>query len=1579
MAASDDLTGSGGQGGDWDLEVQSGLIETDLAVSGRFQSSWSGTLTLATFQQDVSSYTGTQDTYLDESNADSIDAGGSTSINVDLDVTGGLEAQGLIRFDNLFGSGPGQIPYGSTINSASLTIEVTGASSIDANIRLHKMLVNWDQSSSTWNSMSTGGGGLQSGSEYIATATSTLPAPDTMGPKDFAGLAADLQSWSDGGSNYGWAILTDTDNGWDFESSENVATGIRPELTVDYTLPQNVLWISTDADGTAADGLPGGWKEGHVLEFGGPDLSLGVPTDGDFSTVIDFDSFVTAGSGTVDTGALHFVNRNLTIGSGADRVDLQVGDVLVSFNQDETILAAYYETGVDTLVGQKDLLVFRPDSPGVYGSGTFYMLLNGIPDTADNPISNLNAISLVEQDTRVGLTDLAAGTFIFAEQAGVAPNNIYHFTPTVAGKAAADGTTITLVDGADINIGAGKNVRGLELIESATTVGGISLNAGDILVTLSTDDPDAGDNNLDTATQDIFVLSVTAAEPDTGTTAATATMLLNGDQVNLDGTERIYAVALTPGNLRTEAQDDRVGLSFDGVDDYVVVADDTSLVMADNLTMEAWINHSGSGAGSQIIINKEGEYEIGITADTGEIKWAIADSVPAWGWRNTGYFVEPGEWAHIAVTYDGVASEAKTYINGMLIDTFSRSGPIGDVYDAYDELRIGGRENATDQRFDGLIDEVRIWNTTRTEAEIKSNFDALLAGNETGLVGNWRFDEGEGNTAFDQSASANHGTFGGVDAPAAEPVWSGYLTNQDTVLDTTALAIDGVLDNDRDAVGETLTATNLDTSGTLGLVTLNADGSFTYDPNGQFENLGAGEHAIDSFTYTANDGTGDSNTATVTITVSGFNDAPTAANKTVTTDEDTTYTFGAADFNFSDIDGDTLESIKVTSLESQGSLQLNGSDVILNQVITKTDIDLGLLKFVPVADQNGTGYDAFEFKVSDGATSGTVGTLLESFAVPEANSMSGLAFDGTNFWLNGQNSNTVYQLDSAGNLLSSFSGPGTSPTGLTFDGTNLWLVDRDMNMIYELDTAGNLLSSFATPGTDSRGLTFDGTDLWLIEGNGSLIYQLTTSGAVVSNIPWPDDYLRGITWDGTNLWVADQNDQLIHEVSTTGTHLSSIAAPATAPAGITFDGNDFWHLDSDTDTVYQLAGPNSTVYSAAYTMSVDVNPINDAPVLNTAFSPALTSITEDTVNPVGDTIAALVVDGSVTDTDGSPLEAIAITSTDNGYGTWEYSVNGGANWNLVGTVSPSSALLLESTDLLRYVPDGQHGETQQFSYRAWDQSGVTAGLHGTKVSTLSTGGSTPFSSALETASITVTAVNDAPVAVNDAYTVDEDGTLNSGADWFDNDWSYRKTLSFDNLDQSEDLANFPVLVKLDATRIDYTKTKDAGEDLRFVDGDGNLLAHQVEKWDEFGTSYVWVKVAQVDGASTTDFIHMYYGNTAATAAEGQVWSENYQAVYHLNEAAGALSDSTANSFDGTNNGSTDGAGFIDNGQVFNGSNQWIDLGSQAFLNNTPSATLSAWINTDTVSGSGRHRLGFGRYQRGCISAGIPRCDKPGWR
>ena len=65
--------------------------------------------------------------------------------------------------------------------------------------------------------------------------------------------------------------------------------------------------------------------------------------------------------------------------------------------------------------------------------------------------------------------------------------------------------------------------------------------------------------------------------------------------------------------------------------------------------------------------------------------------------------------------------------------------------------------------------------------------------------------------------------------------------------------------------------------------------------------------------------------STIQFTVNGANDAPESDNRTVTTDEDTDYTFSTDDFTFSDVDsGDTLDHITIETLPSNGTLYLSG-------------------------------------------------------------------------------------------------------------------------------------------------------------------------------------------------------------------------------------------------------------------------------------------------------------------------------------------------------------------------------------------------------------------------------------------------------------------------------------------------------------------------------------------------------------------------------------------------------------------------------------------------------------------------------
>ncbi len=182
--------------------------------------------TARTFREGASSYAGTQDTELRQATPD-LPQGSATVISVDeSDGCPNCRTIGMMRFDNIFGTGTGQVPLGSTIISATLTLNVSNVS--NGQISFHRMLVPWDESS-TWNSMVNGID--RNDIEARATADSVFTNTAVTGAQNI-NITASLQAWSSGAPYFGWALFNSTGDGWDFASSENGTAGNRPLLSV---------------------------------------------------------------------------------------------------------------------------------------------------------------------------------------------------------------------------------------------------------------------------------------------------------------------------------------------------------------------------------------------------------------------------------------------------------------------------------------------------------------------------------------------------------------------------------------------------------------------------------------------------------------------------------------------------------------------------------------------------------------------------------------------------------------------------------------------------------------------------------------------------------------------------------------------------------------------------------------------------------------------------------------------------------------------------------------------------------------------------------------------------------------------------------------------------------------------------------------------------------------------------------------------------------------------------------------------------------------------------------------------------
>jgi len=210
--------------------------------------------------------------------------------------------------------------------------------------------------------------------------------------------------------------------------------------------------------------------------------------------------------------------------------------------------------------------------------------------------------------------------------------------------------------------------------------------------------------------------------------------------IGADEGDFLSVVPIPPGNA----------LNLDGTDDFVSVVDNASLNITDEITVEAWVYLPDVNSTQSIISKSDGTSGYALSVTGGHINFDIWDNIgtnydPAWG------PISASTWTHVAATRT-TAGIMTIYIDGNPLSAIGSSA--NPLSTNPNDLIIGASASNTSLfLLDGMIDEARIWNKARTDAEILAGMTNQYEMTEPNLVANWRFDQG--NPGVDNNALPN--------------------------------------------------------------------------------------------------------------------------------------------------------------------------------------------------------------------------------------------------------------------------------------------------------------------------------------------------------------------------------------------------------------------------------------------------------------------------------------------------------------------------------------------------------------------------------------------------------------------------------------------------------------------------------------------------------------------------------------------------------------------------------------------------------------------------------------------------------
>lgn len=456
------------------------------------------------------------------------------------------------------------------------------------------------------------------------------------------------------------------------------------------------------------------------------------------------------------------------------------------------------------------------------------------------------------------------------------------YTSTTAGG--TSGVTITPVvtglSASNYSITASAGIVTVNALPIATiTNGGATTfcSGGSVTLTSSVGSGYSWSNGATTpsitvTTAGFYSVTVTNANGCTATSAATTVTVnaLPTPTVTASGATTFCSggsVTLNTGGASYTGD----ALTFSG-SNYVDVPTNSALSVgtSTDFTYEAWAKLNGNQPNyAGIVIKGSGAPFTQLVIVNNNVAAEIYSST---GFIGTGSGLEgntnlnDGKWHHLAMTVSRSTNTCTLYVDGNVQATVTNSAISGNV-DNSNDLLIGV-ERTRSLYFNGSIDEVRVWNTARTQSQIQANMNSTVPTNSTGLVAYYKFDEGSGSTAYDATSNGHNGTLINSPTwlvPSTSPIssfvsyaWSNGATTSSISPTTTGNYSVTVTDN------HGCTNTSASTS-----VTVNALPTATITPSGATTFCAGGSVTLTASAGTSYSWSNGATTPSITVTTTG--------------------------------------------------------------------------------------------------------------------------------------------------------------------------------------------------------------------------------------------------------------------------------------------------------------------------------------------------------------------------------------------------------------------------------------------------------------------------------------------------------------------------------------------------------------------------------------------------------------------------------------------------------------------------------------------------------------------------------------